>query len=69
MVKEVMVYNKKCAGLSDRACSEDDVLNLMMEADLDGSGTIEFPEFLELMKHKYGNLDIEDDIRYAPRLT
>ena len=60
---------KKCARLSDRACSEDDVLNLMMEADLDGSGTIEFPEFLELMKHKYGNLDIEDDIRYAPRLT
>lgn len=46
--------------------TEDDVLNLMMEADLDGSGTIEFPEFLELMKHKYGNLDIEDDIRYAP---
>ena len=45
--------------------TEDDVLNLMMEADLDGSGTIEFPEFLELMKHKYGNLDIEDDIRYA----
>ena len=39
--------------------TEDDVLNLMMEADLDGSGTIEFPEFLELMKHKYGNLDIE----------
>ena len=23
--------------------TEDDVLNLMMEADLDGSGTIEFP--------------------------
>ena len=60
---------KKCARLSDGACLEDDVLNLMMEADLDGSGTIEFPEFLELMKHKYGNLDIEDDIRYAPRLT
>ena len=36
--------------------SEDDVLNLMMEADLDGSGTIEFPEFLELMKQKLNSL-------------
>ena len=43
--------------------TEDDVLNLMMEADLDGSGTIEFPEFLELMKQKYCNINIEDDIR------
>ena len=45
--------------------TEDDVLNLMMEADLDGSGTIEFPEFLELMKQKYGNMtDTEGDIKY-----
>ena len=44
--------------------TEDDVLNLMMEADLDGSGTIEFPEFLELMKQKYGNMtDTEGDIK------
>ena len=28
------------------------VLNMMLEADLDGNGTIEFPEFLELMKNK-----------------
>ena len=44
--------------------TEEDVLKLMLEADTDGSGTIEFPEFLELMKQKYGNMDIEDDIRY-----
>lgn len=43
--------------------TEDDVLNLMMEADLDGSGTIEFPEFLELMKQKYCDINVEDDIR------
>ena len=44
--------------------TEDDVLNLMMEADLDGSGTIEFPEFKELMKQKYGILDSKQDLRY-----
>ena len=35
--------------------TEDDVLNLMLEADLDGNGTIEFPEFLELMKGPFNN--------------
>ena len=39
------------------------VLNLMLEADLDGNGTIEFPEFLELMKAKYGIDDQETDLR------
>ena len=39
------------------------VLNLMLEADLDGNGTIEFPEFLELMKEKYGKEDMESDLR------
>ena len=39
------------------------VLNLMLEADLDGNGTIEFPEFLELMKEKYGSDDQESDLR------
>ena len=39
------------------------VLNLMLEADLDGNGTIEFPEFLELMKEKYGSDDQEADLR------
>ena len=40
-----------------------EVLNLMLEADLDGNGTIEFPEFLELMKEKYGSDDQESDLR------
>merc|ERR1712168_456724 len=45
--------------------TEDEVLNLMLEADLDGNGTIEFPEFLELMKEKYGYEDQESDLREA----
>ena len=35
----------------------------MMEADLDHNGTIEFPEFLQLMKEKYGRDDQEADLR------
>ena len=43
--------------------SEDEVQNLMNEADLDGNGTIEFPEFLELMKEKYGLLDSKEELK------
>ena len=43
--------------------TEDEVLNLMLEADLDGNGTIEFPEFLELMQGRYGTDDQETDLR------
>ena len=43
--------------------TEDEVQNLMNEADLNGNGTIEFPEFLELMKQKYGLLDSRDELR------
>jgi len=45
--------------------TEDEVLSLMMEADLDHNGTIEFPEFLQLMKEKYGRDDQEADLREA----
>merc|ERR1712176_1715542 len=45
--------------------TEDDVLNLMLEADLDGNGTIEFKEFAELMKEKYAMEDQQSDLREA----
>ena len=32
--------------------TEEELNNMIMEVDLDGTGTIEFPEFLEMMKHK-----------------
>ena len=45
--------------------TEDELLNLVMEVDLDGNGTIEFPEFLEMMKTKAGEVDQESDLREA----
>ena len=35
------------------------------EVDLDGNGTIEFPEFLEMMKQKSSEVDQESDLREA----
>ena len=37
--------------------TEDELNNLVMEVDLDGNGTIEFPEFLEMMKQKATEVD------------
>jgi calmodulin len=45
--------------------TEDELLNMVMEVDLDGNGTIEFPEFLEMMKAKAGEVDQESDLREA----
>merc|ERR1712059_56527 len=45
--------------------TEDELLNMILEVDLDGNGTIEFPEFLELMKQKANEDDDADTIREA----
>merc|ERR1712076_257943 len=45
--------------------TEDELLNMILEVDLDGNGTIEFPEFLELMKQKATEDDDADTIREA----
>lgn len=37
--------------------TEDELNSLVMEVDLDGNGTIEFPEFLEMMKQKSKEVD------------
>ena len=42
-----------CLFLPNLVLNLHQVLNMMMEADLDGNGSIEFPEFLELMTKKY----------------
>ena len=43
--------------------TEDELNNLVMEVDLDGNGTIDFPEFLEMMKQKANEVDQEADLK------
>ena len=45
--------------------TEDELNNMVMEVDLDGNGTIEFPEFLEMMKKKASQVDQEGELRCA----
>ena len=46
--------------------TEDELLNLLMEADIDGNGTIDFPEFAEMMRRKVAEEELESvtDLRY-----
>ena len=44
--------------------TEDELNSLVMEVDLDGNGTIEFPEFLEMMKLKAREVDQGAELRY-----
>ena len=43
--------------------TEDELNSLVMEVDLDGNGTIEFPEFLEMMKQKASEVDQGAELR------
>ena len=43
--------------------TEDELNNMVMEVDLDGNGTIEFPEFLEMMKHQANEVDQEGELK------
>ena len=46
--------------------TEEELLGLVMEVDIDGNGTIEFGEFIDLMRHN--SLDVMDeeaDLRMA----
>merc|ERR1711936_995988 len=45
--------------------TEDELLNLVLEVDIDGNGTIEFDEFLSMMKKKASEVDEEADLREA----
>ena len=44
--------------------TEDELNNMVMEVDLDGNGTIEFLEFLEMMKQKASAVDQEGELRF-----
>ena len=43
--------------------TEDELLNLVLEVDIDGNGTIEFEEFLSMMKQKASEGDEQADLR------
>ena len=43
--------------------TEEELNNMIMEVDLDGNGTIEFPEFLEMMKQKATEEDQEEELK------
>ena len=43
--------------------TEDELLNLVMEVDTDGNGTIEFEEFIGMMEKKASETDEEADLR------
>ena len=47
--------------------TEDELNNLVMQVDLDGNGTIEFPEFLEMMKRCVVS-DQESELRWTSDL-
>ncbi|XP_063283000.1 calmodulin-alpha-like [Pelobates fuscus] len=48
--------------------SEAELQDMLREIDHDGSGTIDFPEFLTLMARKMKDTDTEEEIREAFRL-
>merc|ERR1712180_46158 len=45
--------------------TEDEVLELVMESDLNGDGTIDFSEFLEMMKRKSSETDQMESLKEA----
>lgn len=45
--------------------SEEDVRAMISEVDKDGSGEIDFDEFLQLMAGKQSNMTMEDELRGA----
>jgi calmodulin len=43
--------------------TEDELMNLVMEIDIDGNGTIDFDEFVAMMKKKAHEVDDKADLR------
>merc|ERR1719411_1883010 len=48
--------------------TEDEVLELIMESDLNGDGTIDFKEFINMMRRKSADQDQTEELRQAFRL-
>ena len=48
--------------------TEDELLALVMEVDINGDGTIDFDEFLGMMKQKAHEVDEDSDLKEAFRI-
>jgi len=48
--------------------TEDELLALVMEVDINGDGTLDFPEFLEMMKQKANEDNQMEDLKEAFRI-
>jgi len=48
--------------------TETELQDMINEVDVDGSGTVDFPEFLNMMAKKMENTDSEEEIREAFRV-
>ncbi|XP_064451654.1 calmodulin-1-like [Mirounga angustirostris] len=48
--------------------TEPELKDLINEVDVDGNGTIDFPEFLTMMARKMKDIDSEEEIRKASRV-
>lgn len=48
--------------------TEDEIQDLIMESDLNGDGTIDFKEFLAMMKRKSAETDQTEDLKEAFRI-
>ena len=48
--------------------TEDEVLELIMESDLNGDGTIDFKEFINMMRRKSADQD-QTEVREAESVT
>ena len=49
--------------------TEDEILELVMETDLNGNGTLDFEEFVEMMKKKTTEEDAKDVNIYGIKLN
>ncbi|PSR86743.1 Calmodulin-1 like [Actinidia chinensis var. chinensis] len=59
---------KEAFSLFDVDCIEPELHDMINEADADGNGTIDFPEFLNLMARKIKDTDSEEELKEAFRV-
>ena len=53
----------KCLKCLGETVSDDEVIDMIAAMDCDGDGTIDYPEFLNEMKKRYGASDIEKELK------